>query len=120
MKMAGINVVVLSGNLTRDPELKALPSGTAVCDLGLAVNGYVANKGPKVDFFDVTCFGKVAEAVAQYLTKGSHIAISGRLEQQRWENKDGQKRTKIKVVADRIEFPSKGKGNGANDDDTPF
>lgn len=115
--MAGINTVVLSGNLTRDPELKVLPSGLAVCELGLAVNGYVPKKGPKVDFFDVVCFGKVAEAVGEYLGKGSHICLSGRLEQQRWETDDGQKRNKVKVIADRIEFPAKG-DNG--DDNVPF
>lgn len=115
--MASINTVVLSGNLTRDPEAKALPSGTFVVDFSLAVNGYIPNKGPKVDYFDITCFGKLAEAIAEYLQKGSHVCLSGRLEQQRWES-EGQKRSRVKVIADRVEFPPKGHSEG--DDDSPF
>lgn len=113
--MSDINTVVLSGNITRDPESKALPSGTFVTEFSLAVNGYIPNKGPKTDFFDVSCFGKLAEAVAEYLTKGSAVIVSGRLDQQRWETNEGAKRSRIKVIADRMKFPPKG-----SSDDSPF
>lgn len=113
--MPSFNQVVLMGNLTRDPELRYIPSGTAVCDVGLAVNSKV-KKGDQwvdeCDFFEITCWGKTAEVVCQYLTKGSAALFSGRLKLDSWE-KDGEKRSKVKVVCHQMQMVgSKGDGGG--------
>lgn len=110
--MNGFASVVIAGNLVRDPEMKYLPSGTPLCEFGIAVNEKRNSKetGEKIEevsYFDVTCFGKTAEVASQWLTKGKPVAIEGKLQQQRWE-KDGQKRSKIVVIANRVHFlPSK-------------
>lgn len=104
--MASLNVVVLIGNCTRDVETKYLQSGTAVCDVGLAVNERVKRGEEWVDeavFVDVTCFGKTAEVAGQYLSKGAPVAFQGRLKLDQWE-KDGEKRSKLKVVADKLQL----------------
>ena len=103
-----INVVVLTGNLTRDPELRSLPSGTSVCEMGLAVNeqykdGASGEWLERANFFDVTVWGAQGENCAKYLAKGRPVAVHGRLRFESWE-KDGQKRSKVKVVADRVQF----------------
>ena len=113
--MPSFNRVILIGNLTRDPELRYIPSGTAVAEIGLAVNE--RRKGPngerieEVNFIDITCWGRTAEIVCEYFTKGSPILIEGRLKQDRWE-KDGQKHSKLKVTADKIEFISSRESGG--------
>ena len=105
--MASYNRVILMGNLTRDPELRYIPSGTAVVEVGLAVNE--RRKGPNGDwieeanFFEVTFWGRTAEIVSEHLKKGSPIFIEGRLKQDRWE-KDGQKHSKVKIICDRMQF----------------
>ena len=106
-----INRVVISGNLTRDPELKALPSGTSVLALGVAVNDRRKNQetGQWEDvpnFFDVTIFGARADALSRFLSKGSKVAIEGRLRWHQWENPQGEKRSKVDIIADEIEFLS--------------
>jgi len=101
-----INNLVLIGRLTRDAELKMTNSGLAILHFSLAVNRSqkVGDKWEKVaDFFDVTTFGKQGEAVAQYMTKGTQVAIEGELRQDRWE-KDGQKHSKVAIVADNIQL----------------
>lgn len=101
-----INTVTLVGNLTRDPELKHA-GDTAIANLGIAVNGSVKKNGEwvdRADFFDVTVFGKRAENVCQYLSKGSKLAIAGRLRQDRWETDSGENRSKVKIIADQIVF----------------
>jgi single-strand DNA-binding protein len=107
--MGSVNNVVLYGRLTRDPEMRYTQGGVAVCDVGLAVN-YVRGKGEEkkeeVSFVDCTCFGKTAENAANYLKKGRSVIIEGRLQQDRWE-KDGQKHSKLKVVAERVTFTDK-------------
>jgi single-strand DNA-binding protein len=118
--MAGsINRVVLVGNLTRDPELRALPSGNSVCRIGLAVNDSV--KDPETgewkeyaNFFDVSVFGRQAESCAQYLAKGRQVAIDGKLRWRSWETQDGQKRSAVEIFADRVQFigPRDGGGGG--------
>jgi single-strand DNA-binding protein len=114
--MASYNRVVLLGNLTRDPELRYLPSGMAVVDAGLAVNDRRKTPdGQWVDettFVDVTFFGRTAEVVGEYLTKGSQVLIEGRLKLDTWETSDGQKRSKLKVIAERMQMlgPPSGKG----------
>lgn len=106
--MASYNRVILLGNLTRDPELRYIPSGMAVTDIGLAVNDRRKNaNGEWVDeatFVDVTLFGRTAEVVTEYLSKGSPVLIEGRLKLDTWETQDGQKRSKLKVVGDRMQM----------------
>ena len=104
--MASYNRVVLMGNLTRDPELRYIPSGTAVSEIGLAVNDRIKKNDQWVDeatFVDVTLWGRTAEVANEYLSKGSSILIEGRLKLDTWE-KDGQKRSKLRVVADRMQM----------------
>src|SRR4029077_19542316 len=107
--MANINRVVLVGNLTRDPELRNTPSGTAVCSLRLAVNTRRKDAGTgewteKPNYFDVTVWGNQGESCAQYLAKGRPVAIDGRLEWREWEAQDGTKRQAVEVVADSVQF----------------
>jgi single-strand DNA-binding protein len=115
--MASFNRVILVGNLTRDPELRYLGSGTAVTDIGMAVNDRrkTAN-GEWVDettFVDVTLWGRTAEVVSEYCSKGSPILIEGRLKLDSWETQDGQKRSKLKVVGERMQLlGAKGQGGG--------
>lgn len=103
-----INKVFVAGNLTRDPELKYAPSGTAICKLGLAVNRrYKTGQGEQreeTSFFDVTVFGRSAETVDQYMEKGRAVLVEGRLKQDRWESQEGQRRSKVEIIADRVHF----------------
>ena len=111
--MASFNRVILVGNLTRDPEIRYIPSGTAVSEIGLAVNDRVKKNNEWVDeatFVDVTLWGRDAEVVNEYLTKGSQILIEGRLKLDTWE-KDGQKRSKLKVVCEKMRMLG-GRGGG--------
>src|SRR4051794_36062785 len=106
---ANINRVVLVGNLTRDPELKNLPSGTNVCSLRIAVNSRRKDEtGQWVDkpnYFSVSVFGNQAESCAQYLSKGRPVAIDGRLDWREWEAKDGSgKRESVEIVAESVQF----------------
>ena len=114
--MASYNRVVLVGNLTRDPELRYIPSGTAVSDIGLAVNDRVKRGDQWVDeatFVDITLWGRTAEIANEYLSKGSPVLIEGRLKLDRWE-KDGQKHSKLKVVGERMQMlGSREGGRGA-------
>ncbi|MBI2036914.1 MAG: single-stranded DNA-binding protein [Candidatus Liptonbacteria bacterium] len=103
-----LNKVFLIGNLTRDPELKALPSGTAVASFGVATNRvWKDQKGEKredVQFHNVVAFGRQAEVINQYLKKGSMIFVEGRLQTQSWDGQDGVKRYKTEIVAERIQL----------------
>jgi len=109
------NRVVLAGNLTRDPELRYIPSGTAVTDLGLAINDRRKNaSGAWVDepvFVDVTLWGRTAEVACEYLNKGSSVLIEGRLKLDSWESNEGQKRSKLKVIGEKMQMLS-GRGEG--------
>ncbi|MBI2160569.1 MAG: single-stranded DNA-binding protein [Candidatus Rokubacteria bacterium] len=115
--MASLNKVFLIGNLTRPPELRYTPSGTAVADVRLAVNrNYTTQSGEKREdtcFLTVVVWGKQAESCGEYLDKGSPILVEGRLQTREWEGKDGQKRTVIEVVADRVQFMGRGKSAAA-------
>ena len=107
--MANINRVVLVGNLTRDPELRHTPSGTAVCSLRVACNTRRKNNGTgewedKPNYFDVTVWGAQGENCARFLTKGRPVAIDGRLEWREWDTQDGQKRQAIDIIADAVQF----------------
>jgi single-strand DNA-binding protein len=113
--MASFNRVILVGNTTRDIELRYTPSSMAVCDLGLAVND--RRKGPngewveETTFVDVTLWGRTAEVASEYLKKGSPVLIEGRLKLDTWETNDGQKRSKLKVVGEKMQLLG-GKGGG--------
>jgi len=106
--MASFNRVILLGNLTRDPELRYVPSGTAVVDLGLAVNDRRKNASgewvEETTFVDVTLWGRTAEVASEYLSKGSPVLIEGRLRLDTWENSEGQKRSKLRVVGERMQM----------------
>jgi single-strand DNA-binding protein len=112
--MASLNKVFLMGNLTRDPELRYTPSGTPVCEFGLAVNRqYTTREGEQRDetcFVDVTMWGKRGVVISEYLSKGQPIFIEGRLKYDSWESADGR-RSKLTVTADNFEFIG-GRGGG--------
>jgi len=137
--MASLNRVILIGNLTRDPELRYLPSGMAICKFGLAVNERYKQGDEwkeRVNFIDINVWGKQGENCSEYLSKGRQAAIEGRLTYSQWETEEGQKRSKLEVTADRVVFlGSRGEGGGsgrapaeesgagqgsAPDDDVPF
>jgi single-strand DNA-binding protein len=116
--MASFNKVFLMGNLTRDPQLKYLPSQTAVAEFGIACNrkfkGTNGEDREEVTFVDVTAFGKTGETINQYLTKGKPIFIEGRLKYDQWEDKNGGgKRSKLTVVVDNFQFIGGRDGGGA-------
>lgn len=123
--MAQLNKVFLIGNLTRDVEVRNTQSGTVVGKFGFAVNEtYSANgeKKQKTTFIDVTAFGKSAETLAQFVSKGSPLFIEGRLDFSQWENQAGEKRSKLAVICDRFQFLG-GKAEPqkeAHTDDIPF
>src|SRR2546425_11111567 len=139
--MASLNKVLLIGNLTRPPELRYTPSGTAVADLRLAVNRTYTTQGgetrEEATFLTVVVGSKQGESCGEYLDKGSQVFVEGRLQPRDWEGKDGQKRTVPEVVPERVQFMSRGKGTpaaavssapafagdevpAAADDDVPF
>lgn len=107
--MVSVNRVFVAGNLTRDPELKTIQNGQAVCNFSLAVNRkwndrQSGEKKEEVSFFDVECWGRTAEIVAQYLKKGRPTLVEGRLKQDRWETDDGSKRSRVKILAENVQF----------------
>jgi single-strand DNA-binding protein len=117
--MASYNHVVLVGNLTRDPELKFLPSGTALCEFAIAVNrrwtdAKTSEKKEEVSFFDCVVWAKGAEIFAKYMTKGKPCLIDGELRQERWEDKDGGKRSRVKINVQNFQFLG-----GKRDEDGP-
>lgn len=113
--MASLNRVILLGNLTRDPELRYAPNGTAIARFGLAVNSrYRQGEEWKEDvcFVDVVVFGRQAETAGEYLSKGRPALIEGRLQWRSWESQDGQKRSKHEVIADRVQFMPRARDEG--------
>ncbi|HEX9019887.1 MAG TPA: single-stranded DNA-binding protein [Nitrospirota bacterium] len=117
--MTSFNKVILLGNLTRDPEVRYTPNGIAVASFAIAVNRkYKQGDETKeeVSYIDIVVFGKQAESCGQYINKGDSVLIDGRLQQRRWETEDGQKRNKIEVVAQSVNFmprrSSAGQGGG--------
>lgn len=96
------NKVIMAGRLTRDPELRYTPQGTAVCNLGIAVNSGFGDKQETL-FINVTVWGKQGESCSQYLSKGRSIIVDGRLQERTWES-DGQKRSKMEIVANSVQF----------------
>lgn len=103
------------GNLTRDPELSETNSGTAVCRFSMAVNRRRANgEEPQTDFFNVTAWRGLAESVARYCKKGNKVAVIGAIQIRQYEDRDGQKRTSVDVIADEVEFLTPKSGDGEN------
>ena len=121
--MASFNKVILAGNLTRDPELRYTPKGTAIARLGIACNrkwkSETGELKEEVTFVDVDAFGKQAETIGQYLKKGRPILIEGRLRLDQWEDKQsGQKKSKLGVVLESFQFLDSG-GGGRGEGNTP-
>ena len=143
MAASNLNVVVITGNLTSDPELRSLPSGTSVCKLRVAVNtrrknGASGEWEDKPNYFDVTVWGAQGENAARFLSKGRPVGIQGRLEWREWETTEGTKRQAVDIIADAVQFlgtrPDSASGEGeppdsafdptpargVGDDDIPF
>src|SRR5438045_6250438 len=125
--MASFNKVILLGNLTRDPEVRYTPKGSAVCDLGIAANRvYTTDSGEKreeVTFVDVTLWGRTAEVAGEYLKKGRPVLIEGRLQLDTWDDKQsGQKRSKLKVIGETLQLiggrPTGGGGGSGEEMET--
>jgi len=115
--MANFNKVILAGNLTRDPEVRYTPKGTAIAKLGLAINRTWKNEAgetkEEVTFVDVDAFGRTAEVISQYLKKGRPILVEGRLKLDQWDDKQtGQKRSRLGVVLENFQFLDSGRGDG--------
>lgn len=114
--MSSMNRVILMGHLTRDPVLKRLGTGTAVAEFGLAINERTTAKNGEesqtVCFVDVVAWSKQAESCAEYLNKGSCIVLEGRLQYDAWQDKQGQKHSRLRVRADRVQFVSRAAKNG--------
>lgn len=117
--MASFNKVILVGNLTRDPEVRYIPSGTALCELGLAVNRSWFDKASnsrkeETTFVDVTLWGRTAEIAGEYLSKGRSVLIEGRLQLDTWDDKEtGKKRSKLRVVGEQMTMLG-GRGEGGS------
>jgi single-strand DNA-binding protein len=127
MPASNVNVVVITGNLTQDPDLRETGAGTPVCELRVANNASIKKDGEwvsKPNFFQVNVWGGMAENCNKYLSKGSKVAINGRLEWQKWESEvDGEKKTnsRVVIVANQVEFlNTKPKEDKSDGDDIPF
>lgn len=111
-----LNRVIIVGRLTRDPELRYTPAGTAVCSFSLA-NGRSYTQGSEkkeqTSYFDCVAWSKLGELIAEYCKKGAQIAVEGRLQQRRWDDSEGNKKSKIEIVAENIQFLSKSKDQAA-------
>ena len=121
MAATNINRVIITGNLTRDPELRSLPSGMSVCSLRVAVNTRRKDNSSgewvdKPNYFDVTVWGAQGENCSRFLSKGRPVAVDGRLEWREWEDKDNNKRQSVEIIADSVQFlggrEEGGNGNG--------
>lgn len=121
--MANLNKVFLMGNLTRDPELRYTPNGTAVVDFGLAVNrnwkGQDGEKKEETCFLDITAWARQAEVISQYCRKGRPIFVEGRLQLDTWETQEGQKRSKLRVVVENFQFLGSPGGDGGQRNSSP-
>ena len=114
--MASLNKVLLIGNLTRDPELRYTPQGAAVCEFAIAMNrtftSKTGEKKEEVTFIDIVTWARTAEICGEYLKKGRPVFVEGRLQQDRWEQPDGQKRSRVRVTAERVQFLGSPAGGG--------
>lgn len=128
MAATNINRVIITGNLTKDPEVRATAGGLSICSLRIATNtrrkdGQTGEWVDKANYFDVTIFGRQGENAAQYLSKGRPVAIDGRLEWREWQDQSGNKRQSVEIVADNIQFlggrDENGGGGGGGNGFTP-
>ena len=126
MAATNLNRVVITGNLTRDPELRSTPGGTPICKLRVAVNSRRKDQSgewvDKPNYFDVTVWGAQGENCATYLSKGRPVAVDGRLDWREWEAQDGSKRQAVEIIADSVQFLGSrdgGGGGGAGNGFTP-
>ena len=124
MATQNLNHVVITGNLTSDPELRALPSGTSVCKLRVAVNtrrkdGASGEWVDKANYFDVTVWGAQGENAATYLSKGRPVGVQGRLEWREWETAEGSKRQAVEIIADQVQFLGSAPTNGDHPETEP-
>lgn len=122
--MPAFNRVIICGNLTRDPEVKYTPKGTAICDISLAINrNYTTEAGEKreeVTFVDVTLWGRIAEIVGEYCKKGRPLLVEGRLHQDEWDDKaTGQKRRKLKVIGENVQLLGSRENTAPSDEQDP-
>jgi single-strand DNA-binding protein len=119
-----INTVVVTGNLTKDPELRTLNSGTSVCELRIAVNSRRRDQSgnwiDKPNYFDVTVWGAQGENCATYLSKGRPVAIEGRLDWREWETQEGQKRQAVQIIANSVQFLGSRDGGGEGGNGSRF
>ncbi len=119
-----LNKAIIIGNLTRDPEIKALPSGIKVTTFSLATNRVWKDKnGAKqeaADYHNIVAFGRQAEIIAQYLKRGSSALIEGRMQTRSWEDKSGEKKYRTEIVADTVQFGPKGSGGGGGKNEAPM
>lgn len=117
-----MNTAILTGNLTRDPELRYTPQGTAVCEFAIAINEKY-KKGDqtveRVDFFEIVAWARTAEVCAEHLKKGRKVLVHGKLRQDRWESPEGKKMSKVRVTADRVEFMGAKPAGGNGQEDAP-
>ena len=112
------------GNLTRDPEMRTTPTGTSVCQFGMAVNRIYNNSNgerqEETTFVDIEAWGRQAETISKYVSKGRPLSVEGRLKLDTWENKEGEKRSRMKVVMENFQFISqRGEGEGYSSDSVP-
>ena len=117
MAATNINRVIVTGNLTKDPELRSTPGGTPLCKLRIAVNSRRKDQSgewvDKPNYFDVTVWGAQGENCATYLSKGRPVAVDGRLEWSEWETQDGNKRQSVQIIAESVQFLGSRDGSGA-------
>ncbi len=115
-----LNKAIIAGNLTRDPEIRSLPSGAKVCNFSIATNRVWKDKDgvqqKSADFHNIVVFGRQAETSAQYLKKGQQALIEGRIQTRSWEDQSGEKKYRTEVVADRVQFGAKSSGGGSTSD----
>ena len=113
-----LNKALIIGNLTRDPELRALPSGVKVCSFSVATNRVWKDKNgtrqDSTDYHNVVVFARQAETAAQYLKKGASVLVEGRMQTRSWDGQDGQKKYRTEIVADRVQFGPRGSGSGGD------
>lgn len=102
--MSNINEVIVAGNVTRDPEFRETDGGVSIMNFGIAVNDYTKNED-YTNFFDVTMFGLQADALADIIKKGMKLTIHGKLRYSSWENKDGERRSKVEIIGKEVELP---------------
>ena len=118
-----LNKALIIGNLTRDPELKAIPSGFKVCSFGVATNRVWKDKnGVKqegVDYHNIVVFGRSAETAGQYLKKGSSVLVEGRMQTRSWTSQDGQKKYRTEIIADRVQFGPRSGGTSSGGASSP-